>query len=129
MEALFILIGMLCRLSLSDNLNVFSAYLRKLIHLGNWSFDLRGVYQNASNSALRVPEFAGDVSIYYTKDLFKKAAILQPGVDVFYNTSYFGYAYMPAIKSFYLQDEKKVGNYFYTDIFLNLQIKRARAVP
>jgi hypothetical protein len=111
---------------LGDNLNVFSAYLRKLIHLGNWSFDLRGVYQNASNSALRVPEFVGDVSIYYTKDLFKKAAILQPGVDVFYNTSYFGYAYMPAIKSFYLQDEKKVGNYFYGDVFLNLQIKRAR---
>lgn len=110
---------------LGENLSVFSAYLRKLINIGDWSFDLRGVYQNASNSALRVPEFAGDVSIYYTKHLFKNAAILQTGFDVFYNTSYFGYAYMPAIKSFYMQDEKEVGDYFYADVFINLQIKRA----
>jgi hypothetical protein len=111
---------------LNENLNVISAYLRKLINVGHWSFDLRGVYQNASKSALRVPDFAGDISIYYTRHLFKNAAILQPGVDVFYNTSYFSYAYMPSIKSFYLQNNKETGNYFYGDVFVNLQIKRAR---
>jgi hypothetical protein len=111
---------------LHENLHVFSAFLRKLINVGNWSFDLRGVYQTASNDALRVPELAADVSIYYTKDLFKKAAILQTGFDVFYNSSYFSYAYMPAIKSFYVQNSVKTGDYFYTNVFLNLQIKRAR---
>lgn len=111
---------------MDETLNVFSAFLRKLIHVGNWGFDLRGVYQNASASTLRVPEVVGDVSVYYTRFLFKKAAILQPGIDVMYNTPYKGYAYMPAIKSFYLQDSKETGNYFYTDVFLNLQIKRAR---
>ncbi len=111
---------------LGDNLNVFSVYLRKLTNIGHWSFDVRGVYQKTSNSALRVPELAGDVSLYYTNYLFKKAAILQTGIDVFYNTSYFGYAYMPAIKSFYLQNIRETGDYFYGDVYLNLQIKRAR---
>jgi hypothetical protein len=110
---------------MNENLNVVAIFLRKLINVGNWSFDVRGVYQNASNSALRVPELAGDISIYYTNHLFKDAAILQPGIDVFYNTSYFGYAYMPANKSFYLQSSKKTGDYIYGDIFINLQIKRA----
>jgi len=111
---------------LGDNLNVFSVYLRKLTHIGNWSLDARGVYQKASNNTLRVPELTGDISFYYTNDLFKKATILQAGIDVFYNTAYFGYAYMPAIKSFYLQNQKETGDYFYGDVFLNLQIKRAR---
>ncbi len=111
---------------LGSNLNVFSAFLRKLINVGNWSFDLRGVYQTTSDDALRVPELAADISIYFTKDLFKKATILQTGVDVFYNTSYFSYAYMPAIKSFYVQNSVKTGDYFYTNVFLNLQIKRSR---
>ena len=111
---------------LDENLNVLSVYLRKLINVRKWSFDVRGVYQNASSSALRVPELAGDVSVYFTTHLFKKAAILQTGVDVFYNTSYFGYAYMPAIKSFYLQNSKETGNYLYDDVFVNLQIKRVR---
>jgi hypothetical protein len=110
---------------MNENLNVVAIFLRKLINVGNWSFDVRGVYQNASNSALRVPELAGDISIYYTNHLFKNAAILQPGIDLFYNTSYFGYAYMPANKSFYLQNSKKTGDYIYGDIFINLQIKRA----
>jgi hypothetical protein len=111
---------------LDDDLRVVAIFLRKLFNVGNLSFDIRGIYQSASNSALRIPEFAGDISFYYTKDLFKKAAILQPGIDIFYNTPYFGYAYMPSIRSFYLQHEKKVGDYFYGDVSLNLQVKRGR---
>jgi hypothetical protein len=33
---------------------------------------------------------------------------------------------MPALRSFYIQDERKYGNYPYFDIFLNAKIKRAR---
>ncbi len=33
---------------------------------------------------------------------------------------------MPATRSFYLQDEKKIGNYVYMDVFVNLMIKRFR---
>jgi hypothetical protein len=111
---------------LADNMNVVAVYLKKLTNFGNWSLNVSGVYQRVSNSALRVPELAANASFYYTNDLFKKVTILQAGIDVFYNTSYFGNAYMPATKSFYLQNRKKTGDYFYGDFFLNLQVKRAR---
>lgn len=108
-------------------LSIFNVHIRKLFKVGNWSFDGRVIYQKASNTeAVRVPEFVGDLSIYYTKDLFKQAAILQTGIDAVYNTSYHAYAYMPATRSFYIQNNKEVGNYIYADVFLNLQIKRAR---
>ena len=110
-----------------DGLSILNIHLRKLFKLGNWSFDARVIYQKASKTkAIRVPEFIGDLSIYYTKDLFKQAAILQTGIDAVYNTSYYAYAYMPATRNFYIQNNKEVGNYVYADVFLNLQIKRAR---
>lgn len=110
-----------------NGLSLLNIHVRKLFNLGNWSIDGRIIYQNASKTeAIRVPEIVGDLSIYYTIDLFKEAAILQTGIDALYNTAYYAYDYMPATKSFYIQNDKEVGNYVYVDVFLNLQIKRAR---
>jgi hypothetical protein len=112
---------------LNSNLQVLQVHARKLFRLGNFGIDLRAIYQKASNvEGIRVPELLGDGSFYFTKDLFKQAAILQTGFDVFYNTAYYAYGYIPALRSFQIQDEKEVGNYVYANAFLNLQIKRAR---
>jgi hypothetical protein len=48
------------------------------------------------------------------------------GFDMYYDTKYYGYAYMPAISAFYRQAEKKIGGYPFVDIFLNVELKRAR---
>jgi len=112
---------------MGSNLQVLQAGIRKLINIGNWSLRLKAIYQKTSTThSIRVPELLGDASLYYTNDLFKKAAILQTGVDAFYNTPYFSYAYMPATRNFYVQNDKELGDYIYADLFLNLQIKRAR---
>lgn len=112
---------------LNSNLQVLQLYGRKLFKLGNWSIDAKVIYQTASETeGIRVPKLIGDGSIYYTKDLFKQAAIMQTGVDVFYNTSYFAYGYMPATRGFHVQNDKEIGDYVYANIFLNLQVKRAR---
>lgn len=47
------------------------------------------------------------------------------GFDMYYDTKYYGYAYMPALSSFYRQLEKKIGGYPVVDIFLNIKLKRA----
>ena len=73
-----------------------------------------------------MPDFMARVSIYPTLSLFKNAAVFQPGIDIFYNTAYYASTYMPALRMFYLQDEKKIGNYPYVDIFANLMVKRFR---
>lgn len=120
-------LGIPGQLDEGNGLSILKVHIRKLFTAGNWSFDGRVIYQKASKTeAIRVPEFIADLSIYYTKDLFKQAAILQTGFDAVYNTGYYAYDYMPATRSFYIQNTKEVGNYIYADVFLNLQIKRAR---
>jgi hypothetical protein len=94
-----------------------------------WRFTLTGqfAYQTIQGTnVLRLPSFLGNLGIYYTQPLFHGAATFQPGFTVFYNTFYYGNAYSPAIRSFYLQDNMQTGNYPYIDAFLNVKIQRAR---
>jgi len=92
-----------------------------------WGIDAMLVYQvNSNKEIIRVPDFMARVSFFPTLPLFKNACILQPGIDLFYNTAYYASAYMPATRMFYLQDEKKIGNYIYMDVFINLMLKRFR---
>ena len=51
---------------------------------------------------------------------------IQLGLDIFYFTSYYGDAYMPALGMFYIQNKKQIGNYPFADIFFNFKVKRAR---
>jgi hypothetical protein len=94
-----------------------------------WRFNLKPqlAYQTVQGTTvLRLPAFMGNLAVYFTQPLFKGAAILQPGLNFFYNTSYYADSYNPATRSFYLQDRKEIGNYLYMDVFINLKIQRAR---
>ncbi|MBN2348068.1 MAG: putative porin [Bacteroidales bacterium] len=46
------------------------------------------------------------------------------GFDLYYNSPYYANAYSPAIGTFYQQHDKKLGNYPYVDVYLNLKLKR-----
>jgi hypothetical protein len=50
----------------------------------------------------------------------------QLGVEVFYNTSYKSYSYMPSTGIYYNTLSEKTGNYPYLTAFLNVKIKRTR---
>ncbi|MBN1338590.1 MAG: hypothetical protein JXA03_04665 [Bacteroidales bacterium] len=101
-------------------------YFNKTFRYVNWSARLNAGYQNSSDeSVLPVPEWLANISLYYTRNVFKSVAVIEPGVDLLYFSSYIGYTYMPALMSFYPQNHKKVGNYWYADAFLNVKIKRA----
>ena len=94
-----------------------------------WRFKFKGefAYQTVQGpNVIRVPVFIGNLTIYFTQPLFKGAAVIQPGLNFFYNTSYYADNYMPATRMFFLQDQKQVGNYIYMDVFLNVKIQRAR---
>lgn len=49
------------------------------------------------------------------------------GVDIHYNTAFYGYNYLPAMSMFY-QDKNKqqIGNYPFIDLWLNVRLKRTR---
>ncbi len=97
-------------------------------HLSPGKFDIQGSmnYQNSDNDTIiRLPELTAKLKITFTQDLFKRAATIQPGFSIHYNTPYFANAYMPALRAFYLQDNKEIGGYPYLDVFFGLKVKRA----
>jgi len=112
---------------INKNFRILNTFVSKDTRIGNLNFDNKVVYQQIyGTNAIRVPDFIVSSSLYFNLHLFKKAMYAQIGVDGFYNSSYYADAYMPALRSFYQQNSKKIGNYYYLDFFINMQVKRAR---
>lgn len=107
---------------------VLSAFLKEDLKLGNWHLDNLIKYQYVPDSmVIRVPALVLEHSLYYeVNNLFKGALNLQIGARLFYNSAYYANAYMPATGEFYLQSEKKYGDYPFIDFFLNAKIKSVR---
>jgi hypothetical protein len=109
------------------SINIIKAMLTDEFRWKVWGIDAQLVYQlNSNKDIIRIPDLVARVAFFPTLSLFKNAAVFQPGIDLFYNTAYYASAYMPATRMFYLQDEKKIGNYVYMDVFANLMVKRFR---
>ncbi len=108
-------------------INVLKAIIYKDFRFSIVGIDTKIAYQNSSDkSSVALPDLMADVSVFVTLPLFQGATTIQPGVRVYYNTSYYGDAYMPALRSFYSQNGKEIGDFVYADIFFNFRIKRAR---
>ena len=111
----------------SAALSYFNISVYQEVRLGNFGIDLNLIYQGVSDeSIMRLPKLFSNTKFFYTNSLFKGAMEMQLGINMRYFSSYYANAYMPALRSFYIQDEKEFGNYPYFDVFLNAQIKRAR---
>jgi hypothetical protein len=105
---------------------VFSAFADKDFNHRNLHFRVRALWQKASNEeVIHLPDLSAFVSAYY-KFVISKVMFTQIGVDTRYNTKYYADAYSPATGLFYLQNEKKYGNYPYIDVYANLRLKRTR---
>ena len=112
---------------LGSDLKIVSAFLKKDIHIKKFTLSNNIIYQKSADSTVvKIPEFVSYESFFFSLDLFKKALQTQIGFDLFYNTSYFANAYMPATGMFYLQNKKQIGGYPYLDFFLSMKIKTAR---
>ncbi|MEI6456216.1 MAG: putative porin, partial [bacterium] len=103
------------------------AYLNTNLDLWRFNITAKLAYQTIQGTTvMRVPAFMGSLAVYYSQPLFHGAAVLQPGLSFFYNTSYYADGYMPATRSFHIQDAREIGNYLYMDVFINLKVQRAR---
>lgn len=112
---------------LRDEFGHMYIYLNGDLPIGKFNFRTRLAYQSIQGTTvLHLPAFMGSLAIYFTQPLFKGAATFQPGLNFYYNTAYYADNYMPATRSFYLQENKEIGNYIYMDVFINLKIQRAR---
>lgn len=106
---------------------VLSAFADKDFNYKKLHFRTRVLWQQASDeNYVHLPDLSAFVSAYY-KFVISKVLYTQIGVDTRYNTKYYADAYAPSTGLFYLQNEKKYGNYPYIDVYANLRLKRTRA--
>jgi hypothetical protein len=106
---------------------IFSMFLDKDITLKNLFVRNRLLYQYTNGEDyLSLPTFSALVKVTY-KFVISKVLKTQVGMNTRYYTAFYADAWDPAIGQFYLQREKKIGDYPYIDAFVNLRLKRTRA--
>ncbi len=107
--------------------SVMSVFLKKNFKFYNWNLNNKINYQYMPGlTALRVPEYVLEHSLFYSFQPFKRVMKMQIGASLFYFPEYFANAYNPSTAQFYLQHDKKYGNYPFIDFFINAQIKTVR---
>jgi hypothetical protein len=96
-------------------------------HFQIWNLHSRNEmsYQITSHDRIiPVPEFSIYSSNYFENILFQ-VLFFQIGFDVRYHTAYYSPDFMPATGQFFIQRERKIGNYPVVDPFVNFHLKRA----
>ena len=97
-------------------------------HQNLWRFEFDGFasLQKASNEAvMHLPLVMSRLKIAYSQPMFHKAATLQPMVSVSYFTKYHADAYMPATRTFFLQNDVEIGNFPFIDLDIALKVQKA----
>ena len=109
-----------------SELMILSAYLNKDFDRKHWLVRTQLLLQKGSDDRyIHLPTFAGFISMNY-RSLVSKVLYFQLGIDTRYNSLFFADAYQPATSRFYLQNTRKIGNYPYIDLHVNMKLKRTR---
>ena len=93
-----------------------------------WRFEFEGfasLQKSSNEEVMHLPLLMGRLKVGYAQPIFHKAATLYPSITVRYFTKYYADAYMPATRSFYLQNEVQIGNFPFIDMALAIKIKKA----
>ena len=108
-------------------INIIKAFVQKRFTVGKFSLDNDVTYQYVKDyMPVRLPAVVLRSSFFFEDKLFKHALHSRFGVDLYYNTAWNAYGYMPATGQFYLQDGKRYGNYPYIDVYAAFRVKGAR---
>ncbi|MFB6258083.1 MAG: putative porin [Flavobacteriales bacterium] len=100
------------------------ARVRQRFRMGKWGTELYGVWQKEwGNNVLRFPEFFLRGGIFFQTPLFDRALQARFGARATYYSKYKAYAYKPATRRFYLQEEERIGNYPFIDIYFHGKVK------
>lgn len=83
-------------------------------------------WQDVNVNEVRLPEFMGSHSLFFENQLFSGALRFSVGMDLLYFTRAKMNAYSPAHGQFHLQETETVVGDPVLDVFVTVQIKRAR---
>ncbi|WP_190809786.1 putative porin [Flagellimonas sp. S3867] len=93
-----------------------------------WTLTNTVLYQEVTqdDQVLNLPQLIARNSLFFSKDVFKKAMFLQTGVTFKYFTSYNMNAYNPLLGEFYIQNREEFGAYPLLDVFINAKVRQTR---
>lgn len=94
-----------------------------------WKFSLNCMllYQYVDkNDVIHLPDLTGKLRLTFSQSILRGKLLMNLGLDCVYTTPYFADAYMPELRAFYLQNDVKTNGFPYFNVFLKLQVKRAR---
>jgi hypothetical protein len=86
---------------------------------------LLSVQQSSNEDIIRLPLLLGKMKVGYSQPIFHNTATLQPSLTIQYFTKYYADAYMPALRTFFLQDDVMIGDYPFIDFAVSIKVKRA----
>lgn len=111
----------------SNEFSVLSAQASYRFRWKKMGFTPKVLYQLTNKEdILPLPQLAAKLRIDFSLNLFDGVLKTTTGLEASYFTAYYAPAYIPALRSFVLQDETKIGGYPYADVFITAQLKRAR---
>jgi hypothetical protein len=114
-----------------SGLSVAALYIKK--ELSVWKFHLSNdvlIQKSSNKDILDLPLLTVRSAGFFEHNIHFKITNgylnTQIGVEVFYNTPYYGYSYMPATGRYFRQNQFLTGDYPYINAFLNVKLKRTR---
>lgn len=110
----------------TGTLNITSAFAKfdiKLKHFEIGGFASMQVTDN--DNVIHLPLFYGKLKLGWNIAIVKGVSTVQPSVVINYFTEYYADAYMPALRTYYLQNDVKIGNYPFLDLYITFKVKRA----
>lgn len=110
----------------NEPMSILTACVQKNFRAWKFHFDNQVLFQLSSRQeVVPLPKLALRLRYYLQLPVVKDVLTAQLGVEGTFNTKYYMPAYSPALGLFHNQDEMKLGNNPYLDVFVNLQWKRA----
>lgn len=110
----------------SGSVSISSLYSNFYVKLNKFEFIGFASLQTTNNdNIIHIPSFQGKIKLAYNINLVKGISMMQPSLIINYFTKYYADAYMPALRTFYIQNEVKIGNFPYIDFCVTFKIKRA----
>ncbi|HEX5003584.1 MAG TPA: putative porin [Bacteroidia bacterium] len=110
----------------SKPVNLMAARIHYIQQLGRFGFPLQLIVQQSDDDAsIPVSPLVFKTGFFYKNRFFKKALNFCAGADVSMASKSFVQGYMPATGNFYVQDQKKTGDYPFIDLYVNMGLGTA----
>jgi len=109
----------------NGTISILSLYAQKNFKLAFLHFDNRVLFQLSSNNEIvPLPKLSANLRYYIEHEVVRGVLSVQLGANMAFNTAWYAQAYNPALGIFHNQNERKIGDFPYVDLFANLQWKR-----